>query len=37
MLTLQQLFASERKRERPLEAAGRGDPAAPGGRASLAN
>ena len=37
MLTLQQLSASERKRERPREPAGRGDPAAPGGRASLAN
>ena len=37
MLTLQQLSASERKRERPLQPAGRGDPAAPGGRASLAN
>jgi hypothetical protein len=37
MLTLQQLFATERKRERPPEPAGRGEPAAPGGRASLAN
>jgi hypothetical protein len=37
MLTLQQLFGSERKRERPLEPAGRGEPATtPGGRASLA-
>ncbi len=37
ILTLQQLFAPNRKRERPLEPAGRGDSAAPGGRASLAN
>jgi hypothetical protein len=37
MLTLQQLFAPERTRARPLEPAGRGDAAAPGGRASLAN
>jgi hypothetical protein len=36
-LTLQQLFAPNRKRERPMKAAGRGDSAAPGGRASLAN
>jgi hypothetical protein len=37
VLTLQQLSASERKRGRPWEPAGRGDSAAPGGRASLAN
>lgn len=37
ILTLQQLFAPERKRERPLEPATRGDAAAPGGRARLAN
>ncbi|MGH8682227.1 MAG: hypothetical protein ACREVS_00585 [Burkholderiales bacterium] len=36
MLTLQQLSAPERKRNRP-QVAGRGDAAAPGGRASLAN
>jgi hypothetical protein len=38
MLTLQQLFGWEFKRERPVKPAGRGEPATtPGGRASLAN
>ncbi len=37
MLTLQQLSPANTKRERPVEPAGRGDSAGPGGRASLAN